>query len=79
MGLSDGTAEIYSRRSKRLHLRRFLKSLSVIFQDSLGAIGFVLGVFFIVMAFLAPVVAPYGPFEVVFNPDKTLVRLATPN
>jgi len=31
------------------------------------------------MAILAPVVAPYGPFDVVYRPDKTVVRLVPPN
>ena len=56
-----------------------LQSLKTIFQDTLGAIGLVLLVFFIVMAFLAPWAAPFGPFEVVYNADKTVVRLEAPN
>jgi peptide/nickel transport system permease protein len=56
-----------------------LKSIRVIFKDTLGAIGLVLVTLFIVMAILSPVVAPYGSFEVVYRPDKSVARLVSPN
>lgn len=56
-----------------------LESLKVIFQDTLGAIGLIFLVIFIVMAVLAPVVAPWGPFDVVFDPDRSVMRLLPPN
>jgi peptide/nickel transport system permease protein len=56
-----------------------LQGLKVTFQDTLGGIGLILVVFFIMMALLAPMVAPYGPFEIVYNPDKSVPRLVPPN
>ena len=60
-------------------LRWPLESIKIIFQDTLGAIGLILLILFIVMAFLAPWVAPFGPFEVVYHADQSVVRLAAPN
>jgi peptide/nickel transport system permease protein len=75
----DGSNKTYSNVKKRSFVDWSLKSIRVIFKDTLGAIGLVLVTFFILMAILAPVVAPYGPFDVVYNPDKTVVRLVPPN
>jgi peptide/nickel transport system permease protein len=56
-----------------------LQSLQVVFHDRLGAIGLVLVVFFIVMAFVSPYMAPHGPFEVVYNADGSVARFVQPN
>ena len=56
-----------------------LQGLKVIMEDNLGAVGLILVFFFVGMAFLAPYVAPYGPFDVVYHPDKAVVRLVSPN
>ena len=55
------------------------QGIRVIFQDTLGGIGLILLILFMAMAFLAPIVAPYGPFDVVYNPDRSVARLVTPN
>lgn len=75
----DGSNKTYSNVKKRSFVDWSLKSIRVIFKDTLGAIGLALVTFFILMAILAPVLAPYGPFDVVYNPDKTVVRLVPPN
>ena len=56
-----------------------LQSMKVITEDNLGAIGLVLVFLFVGMAFLAPYVAPFGPFDVVYHPDKSVVRLVPPS
>jgi peptide/nickel transport system permease protein len=53
--------------------------MKVIMEDTLGAVGLILVIFFVAMALTAPYVAPYGPFDVVYNADKSVVRLASPN
>jgi peptide/nickel transport system permease protein len=55
-----------------------LQSIKVITEDNLGAIGLVLVLLFVGMAILAPYVAPYGPFDVVYHPDQSVVRLVPP-
>ena len=75
----EGLNKKYSDMRKPSFVDWAFKSIRVIFKDTLGAIGLVMVAFFILMAILAPVVAPYGPFEVVYNPDKTVVRLVPPN
>ena len=56
-----------------------LNSLKVILRDPLGAIGLALVTFFILLSLLAPSLAPYGPFEVVHDADRKIVRLVPPN
>ena len=56
-----------------------LQSMKVITEDNLGAIGLVLVFLFVGMAVLAPYVAPHGPFDVVYHPDKSVVRLVPPS
>jgi peptide/nickel transport system permease protein len=75
----DETAKRFSATRKRSFLNWAVQSIRVIFKDSLGATGLILVAFFILMAILAPVAAPYGPFDVVYRPDKTVVRLVPPN
>ena len=71
--------EGHRRRRSRPIIDWLLQSLRVMFHDTLGAIGLVLVVFFILTALLAPYVAPYGPFEVAYNSDKSVARLLPPN
>jgi peptide/nickel transport system permease protein len=79
MMTADETTKRFSTTRKRSFLNWALQSIRVIFKDSLGATGLILVTFFILMAVLAPVIAPYGPFDVVYRPDKTVVRLVPPN
>jgi peptide/nickel transport system permease protein len=60
------------------HLLGKLANLKVILADPLGIAGLALVVFFVLLAFLAPVLSPYGPFEVVYNSDRNVVSLAPP-
>ncbi len=59
-------------------LRLTLASLRVIGKDPLGAVGLVLVVMFVAMALAAPLIAPFGPFDVVYHADKSVVRLSVP-
>lgn len=61
------------------HLLGKLANLKVILADPLGIVGLALVVFFVLLAFLAPVLSPYGPFEVVYNSDRNVVSLAPPS
>jgi len=79
MERKEEAAGKYGDGKKWKFLRWPLESVKTIFQDTLGAIGLILLVFFIAMAFLAPLVAPFGPFEVVYHADQSVVRLAAPN
>jgi peptide/nickel transport system permease protein len=79
MEMSGAGRGKFARVRKLSFLHWPLENLKVIFQDTLGAIGLIFLVIFIVMAFLAPMVAPWGPFDVVFNPDKSVRRLLPPN
>ncbi len=76
--MASSIRELPMTKRYRAFLDWSAKSVGVIFKDRLGAIGLVLVAFFILMAILAPVVAPYGPFDVAYNPDKTVVRLSPP-
>jgi peptide/nickel transport system permease protein len=79
MMTDDETVKRFSTSRKQSFLNWAIQSIRVIFKDSLGATGLILVTFFILMAVLAPVVAPYGPFDVVYRPDKTVARLVSPN
>jgi peptide/nickel transport system permease protein len=79
METADVIRRKFSKMRKRSFLDWLLQGLKVTFQDTLGGIGLILVVFFIMMALLAPMVAPYGPFEIVYNPDKSVPRLVPPN
>lgn len=57
---------------------RQLQSLRVIAKYPSAMIGLCLVIAFIVLAILAPVIAPYGPFEVVYEADRSVVRLSPP-
>ncbi|MEI9475856.1 MAG: ABC transporter permease [Deltaproteobacteria bacterium] len=79
MKIVDTLHKIYSAIRRKSFIDWSIKSIQIILKDTLGAIGLLLVVFFILMALLAPIMAPYGPFEVVYKPDKTVVRLNPPN
>jgi peptide/nickel transport system permease protein len=79
MKTADEAVKRFSSTRKRSFVIWAVQSIRVIFKDTLGAIGLILVTFFILMALLAPVVAPHGPFDVVYKPDKTVARLVPPN
>lgn len=53
--------------------------LAAILDHKSGALGLAVVLAFIAIALLAPLIAPYGPFEVVYNADQSVVRLAPPD
>ena len=55
-----------------------VKGLRVILRHPTAAVGLVIILMFIAVAILAPWIAPYGPFEVVYGPGRTVVRLSPP-
>jgi peptide/nickel transport system permease protein len=60
-------------------LRHNLRGLGVIMSYPSGAAGLVVVLFFIAISLLAPLVAPYGAFDVVYNADHSVVRLSPPS
>src|SRR5438270_13336142 len=76
-----GLSQPADARRRRLGaaLRRNLAGLSVILHYPSGAAGLVVVLLFIAIAVLAPVIAPYGAFEVVYNADHSVVRLSPPS
>ena len=58
---------------------RGLQGLRVIWSYPSGAIGLFVVLLFVALAVFAPVIAPYGPFDVVYNADHSVVRLAPPD
>jgi peptide/nickel transport system permease protein len=60
-------------------LRQGWDRIRVIRKYPTGVAGLVLVVLFVLVALFAPLIAPYGPFEVVYRPDQTLLRMAPPN
>ena len=79
MKTADEAVKRFSSSRKRSFVNWAVQSIRVIFKDTLGATGLILVAFFILMALFAPVVAPHGPFDVVYKPDKTVARLVPPN
>jgi peptide/nickel transport system permease protein len=58
---------------------RGLERLRVIWSYPSGAVGLFVVLLFVALAVFAPLIAPYGPFEVVYNADHSVVRLAAPD
>ena len=58
---------------------RQLEGLRVLARYPSAMIGLALITAFILLAVLAPVIAPYGPFEVVYEADRSVVRLSPPS
>jgi peptide/nickel transport system permease protein len=58
---------------------RGLESLRVIWSYPSGVVGLFVVLLFVALALFAPLVAPHGPFDVVYNADHSVVRLAPPN
>jgi peptide/nickel transport system permease protein len=50
-----------------------------VLQDFMGKMGAAVLLFFILVALLAPVIAPEGPFKVYSRPDGTLAKLEPPS
>lgn len=57
---------------------RQLDGARVLARYPSAVIGLTLVAAFILLAALAPVIAPYGPFEVVYEADRSVVRLSPP-
>lgn len=53
-------------------------ALRVIARYPTGAVGLVLLILFVMLAVIGPMIAPYGPFEVVQTPQGRVARLAQP-
>jgi peptide/nickel transport system permease protein len=60
-------------------LRQNLRGFAVILSYPSGAAGLVVVLLFIAIAALAPLIAPYGAFEVVYNADHSVIRLSPPS
>lgn len=56
-----------------------VRALRVVAGYPSAMIGLFLLLTFLALALLAPVIAPYGPFEVVYEADRSVVRLASPD
>jgi peptide/nickel transport system permease protein len=69
----------FTKRSRRSFGAWLWQGAKIIFKDPLGAVGLVLVTFFIIMALVGPMVAPYGPFDVAYNSDGSVPRLVPPN
>src|SRR5437879_9672993 len=67
------------RSSLAAALRQNLRGLAVILSYPSGAAGLVVVLLFIAVAALAPLIAPYAAFEVVYNADHSVVRLSPPS
>jgi peptide/nickel transport system permease protein len=67
------------RRRIAAALRQNLRGLAIILNYPSGAAGLVVVVVFIAIAALAPLIATYGAFEVVYNADHSVVRLSPPS
>lgn len=71
--------EVTERAPRIGFLRQGWDRIRVIRKYPTGVAGLVLVVLFVLVALFAPLIAPYGPFEVVYRPDQTLLRMAPPN
>ena len=71
--------EVRERAPRIGFLRQGWDRIRVIRKYPTGVAGLVLVVLFVLVALFAPLIAPYGPFEVVYRPDQTLLRMASPN
>ena len=60
-------------------LGNLLSGLNVIFRHPSAVIGLFVVSLFIVVAILAPLIAPFGPFEVSYGPNHAMQRLAVPS
>src|SRR6266550_2752238 len=55
------------------------EGLRVVWSYPSGAVGLFVLLAFVALAVFAPLIAPYGPFDVVYNADLSVVRLAPPD
>jgi peptide/nickel transport system permease protein len=58
--------------------RQALQGLRVILRYPSGTAGLVLVALFSVIAVIGPLIAPHGPFEVVYRADHSVLRLSPP-
>ncbi|MCC7274954.1 MAG: ABC transporter permease [Alphaproteobacteria bacterium] len=65
-------------REAAVAVARHASGLRVILRHRTATVGLAIIVLFIAAAVLAPLLAPYGPFEVVYGPDRGVVRLSPP-
>lgn len=63
----------------KMFLRSMQGAFGVLWQDPYAAIGIAVYAIFIVIAILAPALAPFDPMEILFNPDGSLARDIQPN
>lgn len=59
-------------------LLRNLASLKVLFRYPTAIVGLALMGMFILVAIFAPLIAPYGPFEVTYTAERAVIRLSSP-
>jgi len=62
-----------------IYWRRIEEVLRIIFKDSLGATGFIFLGVFIVIAIFAPHIAPFDPFEVLYDHHGAIIRFHPPS
>ena len=55
-----------------------MQGLRVILRYPTGTAGLIVVVVFSVLAVIGPLIAPHGPFEVVYRPDHSVLRLVRP-
>ena len=58
---------------------RNLSGLRVIFKYPSGIVGLALVALIVLVAVFAPLIAPYGPFEVCYGEGRAVLRLSPPN
>lgn len=65
------------------HIQPYLKAawenIRIVWEDTLGRIGMIILIFFIVLAIFGPLIAPYGAYEKCRAPDGTLKRMQPPS
>ena len=60
-------------------LQRGFRGLAPVFRHRSGALGFAVVAIFVLAALFAPLIAPYGPFETVYDPTRAVISLAAPS
>jgi peptide/nickel transport system permease protein len=71
--------EVRAHGSRAGLLRQAWDRFKIVRKYPTGVVGMVLVALFVLVAVFAPLIAPYGPFEVVYRPDQSLLRMASPN
>ncbi|MCT4564466.1 MAG: ABC transporter permease [Maledivibacter sp.] len=55
------------------------KALKLLSKNKVGALGFIIFLFFVLIAIFAEQIAPYDPMEILFHPDGGVKRLLPPS